>query len=94
MNIEDTQLELWWNWISSHICVLFIYFLTEAAKIDAQRKEEQLKLKMIIEKERQAARVALEKVCYVCMFSLEGLHVLFIFMFWKAILGLCRWKEQ
>lgn len=45
--------------------MLYLFILTEAAKMDAQRKEEQMKLKVMVEKERQAARIALEKACFV-----------------------------
>lgn len=47
------------------IFVFYLFILTEAAKMDAQRKEEQMKLKVMVEKERQAARIALEKACFV-----------------------------
>lgn len=40
-----------------------ILLFTEAAKVEEQVKKEQLKLKMQIDKERRAARTALEKVC-------------------------------
>lgn len=75
--------------------MVYLFILTEAAKMDAQRKEEQMKLKVMVEKERQAARIALEKACFVLY-----CFVLFCFIMlskhndWRGGESVCRWKEQ